>query len=134
MLKPAATLQLLVMVLLAHGAAIAMPPPPPAPLKWTRLAWVCPGRERSSIEFEILAQGDSGYRLRVTELQINGLQVDPATVEGLQSIVARRNYVRLAGGYCERTGELIGVEEMASGADAHESGWRSLFVPYKASS
>ena len=116
--------------LVLSTAAPSTPPPPPAPLTWSRSAWQCPGKERSAIEIESLAEGESGYRLRVTELKINGRDMDPATVPELAPILARRNFLRLAGGYCERSGEVIGIEELANGPKSGEAGWRRIYVPY----
>jgi len=100
-------------------------------LRWDRGAWECPHRRRSSIEIEILAQGERGYGLRVTELKVDGHKIDPTKVAGLQEILARRNYLRIAGGYCERTGETIGIEELANGPKKDEAGWRRLYIPYR---
>ena len=104
--------------------------PPPAPKHWTRIAWECPGRERSFIEIEQLAQGSSGYQTRVVGLVISGRKVNPATIAGLEELVARRNYLRPVGGYCERAGEMIGIEELANGPKASEAGWRAFHIPY----
>ena len=112
------------------ATANATPPPPPAPVQWKRLAWECPARKRSSIEVEVSAQGDSGYQLVVTELQIDGRRVDPSSVDGLQEILARRNFLRIASSYCDHTGETIGIEELASGPKANEIGWTSLRIAY----
>ena len=111
-------------------AANAEPPPPPAPLSWVRIAWQCPGRQRSSLEIEQLAQGSSGYQTKVVGLVISGRKINPTTVAGLKDIIARRNFLRPVGGYCEGIGELIGIEEMANGPKSGEAGWRSFHIPY----
>ena len=116
--------------LLAVASASATVPPP-APNAWTTVAWECPGRERSFIEIEQLAQGDSGYKTKVARVVIAGRKIDPATVSGLSAMTARRNYLRIVGGYCEGAGELIGIEELvASGPKASEAGWRAFQIPY----
>ena len=104
--------------------------PPPAPSQWTRIAWECPGRERSFIEIEQLAQGSSGYETKVVGLVISGQKINPATVAGLAELVARRNYLRPVGGYCDTGGEMIGIEELASGPKKSEAGWRAFHIPY----
>ena len=104
--------------------------PPPAPSNWTRIAWECPGRERSFIEIEQLAQGSSGYQTKVVELVISGQKIDPATVAGLGELVARRNHLRPVTGYCDTGGEMFGIEELASGPKKSEAGWRAFHVPY----
>ena len=105
--------------------------PPPAPKAWTTVTWECPGRPRSFIEIEQLAQGDLGYQTKVTRLVIAGRKIDPASVAGLSEMTARRNYLRIVGGYCEGRGELIGIEELvASGPKSSEAGWRAFRIPY----
>lgn len=110
--------------------AKAIPPAPPAPHTWARISWQCPGHQRSSIEIEQLAQGESGYRTSIVALSIAGREIDPVTVVGLADVLARRNFLRPAGGYCERTGEVIGIEELASGPKKDQAGWRRFYVPY----
>jgi hypothetical protein len=61
---------------------------------------------------------------------LNGRKIDPASVPELAQILERRNFLRIAGGYCERSGEVIGIEELATGPKAREAGWRRIFVPY----
>lgn len=104
--------------------------PPPAPNSWTRIAWQCPSQERSSIEIEQLAQGDTGYQTRVIAVVISGRKVSPATIAGLEELVGRRNFLRPVGGYCDQSGEVIGIEEKASGLKASEAGWRAFRIPY----
>ena len=103
---------------------------PPAPNKWTRIAWECPGQQRSFIEIEQLAQGSSGYQTKVVALVISGRKIDPATVAGLEELAARRNYLRPVGGYCEKGGEVIGIEELANGPKKAEAGWRRFHIRY----
>ena len=124
-------------LLVAFGAIVgvassgrATPPPPPAPHKWTKIGWECPGQERSFIEIEQLAQGSSGYQTRVVGLVISGRKIDPATVAGLEELMARRNYLRPVGGYCDRGGETFGIEELANGPKKAEAGWRRFDVRY----
>ena len=124
-------------VLIAFGAivsfsssALATPPPPPAPRNWTKIGWQCPGQERSFIEIEQVAQGSSGYQTRVVGLVISGRKIEPAKVAGLEEMAARRNYLRPVSGYCDTGGEMIDIEELASGAKKAEAGWRSFRIPY----
>jgi hypothetical protein len=104
--------------------------PPPAPKSWTRIAWECPGQERSFIEIEQFAQGSSGYQTKVLGLVISGRKVNSATVAGLHELIARRNFLRPVGGYCERAGESIGIEELGNGPKRSEAGWRDFRIPY----
>lgn len=108
----------------------ATPPPPPAPHWWVKTAWECPGQRRSFIEIEQIAEGETGYRTKVVGLVIAGRTIDPASVVGLAELAARRNNLRIAGGFCDRGGESFGIEELASGRKASESGWRNFRVPY----
>ena len=94
------------------------------------MGWECPGRQRSFVEIEQVAQGSSGYQTKVVSLVISGRKIGPATVAGLENIVSRRNFLRPVGGYCEGGGEMIGIEELASGPKEAEAGWRSFYVPY----
>lgn len=94
------------------------------------MAWECPGRQRSSVEIEQIAQGSSGYQTKVVGLVISGRKINPATIAELEQIVSRRNFLRPAGGYCQGGGEMIGIEELANGPKAAEAGWRSFYVPY----
>ena len=116
--------------LVSVASSVAATVPPPAPNKWTRIAWECPGQQRSFIEIEQLAQGSSGYQTKVVALVISGRKINPATVAGLEDLAARRNYLRPVGGYCDRDGEMIGIEEMASGPKKAEDGWRAFRIPY----
>ena len=61
---------------------------------------------------------------------ISGRQIDPTTVTGLKEFEASRNFLRIAGGYCESGGERIGLEELANVPQTIENGWRGFYVPY----
>jgi hypothetical protein len=58
------------------------------------------------------------------------LTTSSATVAGLPEMVARRNFLRPVGGYCETSGESFGVEELASGAKKKEAAWRAFRFAY----
>ena len=64
------------------------------------------------------------------ELVISGKKISPMTVEGLDAMVARRNFLRPVGGYCERIGERVGIEELASGPKSGEAAHRNFYIPY----
>ena len=76
------------------------------------------------------AGGNSGYRLSVIELRIDGRRIDPSTVEGLPELLARGNYLRLYGGYCDRSGENLDIEELANGPKRDEAGHRVFQFRY----
>lgn len=126
------TLSALAALATLASSAMATPPAPPAPHTWVRMAWECPGRERSFIEIEQVAQGSVGYQTKVVGLVISGRKINPATIAGLGEVLARRNFLRPAGGYCERGGETIGIEELANGPKKAEAGWRRFHIPYLA--
>ena len=128
MLRPTVWMAFAAPLLIVGSASATLPPP--APNAWARIAWQCPGRERSFIEIEQLAQGSSGYQTIVTRLVIAGRKIDPAKVTGLLEMTARRNYLRLVGGYCDSGGELVGIEELANGPKKAEAGWRAFEIPY----
>jgi hypothetical protein len=79
------------------------------------------------------AQGSAGHATKVTELTIAGRQIDPATVEGLDELLTRRNFIRPVGGYCDYHGENFVVEELASGPKAGEAGRRNFHFAYSPS-
>jgi len=123
---------LIALIALANVASLAeaTPPPPPAPHTWVRMSWECPNHQRSFLELEQLAEGDLGYKTKVVALVISGRSVNPVTVPGLEEMAARRNFLRLVGGYCEKSGETIAVEERANGPKSAEAGWRNFYIPY----
>jgi hypothetical protein len=129
MIRPAALIALTALANVASSAR-ATPPPPPAPHTWVRIGWECPNHQRSFLEVEQLAQGDLGYKTRVVALVISGRSMDPATMPGFQEMAARRNFLRLVGGYCERSGETIAIEELANGPKSAEAGWRNFYIAY----
>jgi hypothetical protein len=94
-----------------------------------RVGWQCPGHERSFVEIEQEAQESSGSLSKIVGLTIAGRTIDPATVEGLVELLARRNYLRLVGGYCDHLGEIFAVEEPANGGKA-DAGRRNFYVGY----
>lgn len=95
------------------------------------MAWECPDRQRSFVEIEQVAQGSSGYQTKVVGLVISGRKINPSTIEGLEEMAARRNFLRPVGGYCQSGGETIGIEELANGPKEAEAGWRGFYIPYK---
>ena len=63
-------------------------------------------------------------------LTIAGRKIDPATVEGLNELANRRNYLRVVGGFCNYLAEDFAIDEFASGPKAAEAGRRGFSVAY----
>jgi hypothetical protein len=85
------------------------------------------------MEIETQAKGSAGYAAKVTELTIAGRQIDPATVEGLDELLTRRNLLQPVGGYCDYQAEVFVIEELAGGPKAGEAGRRIFRIPYSPS-